>query len=355
MKFSKQIPYAAIAIACSLSACSGSQSGSSPLTPPPNAHLAAAPLRGLTPLDLLPSGVPRSAAAYDSIDKRLKSRVSPNFPAQALFESDFNSQVFIFRLPDLKASGQICCFNKPTGLCSDASGHVWVTEFNGAYVDEFSHNAHWVKSLALNSTAQPEGCAVNPVNGDLAVTAFANNGNPGYVLIYPHAQGSPTAYSDPNLQNYFFAGYDPSGNLFVDGLARPYEHFVLSELNARRRIGEGMHTITLAGATILYPGMVQWYTKGNTLVVGDQFCNPPCVESFTIAGSVASYVSSTVLNGFGADELVQGVISETGDYLVGGIFAEGVYLWPYPGGGDYTSGPASLDTAYGAAISVKNH
>ncbi len=81
---------------------------------------------------------------------------------------------------------------------------------------------------------------------------FNNSGN-GTVEVYADATGTPTAYSNPNQTENFFAAYDNNGDLFVDGAGGA--GFSLSELPYN---SSTMKSITISGGTITFPGGVNW-------------------------------------------------------------------------------------------------
>jgi hypothetical protein len=122
----------------------------------------------------------------------------------------------------------------------------------------------------------PAGCAIDPKTGDLAVTNILDSVSPyrpGSVLIYKHATGMPKVYSGRNLFEYFYDSYDSNGNLYVDRCASTVcadgGTFQLAELPKH---GKSINALSVSGGTVYFPAMVQWYAKGNDLLVGDQKC-----------------------------------------------------------------------------------
>ena len=82
---------------------------------------------------------------------------------------------------------------------------------------EYAHGGTVAIATLSRPGEYPEGCSVDPVTGNLAVTNFYSSAGGGSVSIYAGARGSPQLYSDPAIVNYRFCGYDARGNLFVDG------------------------------------------------------------------------------------------------------------------------------------------
>ena len=86
-----------------------------------------------------------------------------------------------------------------------------------------------IKTLSV-SFSFPSSCAMDR-SGDLAVGILYNysGSGGGDVLIFKNASGSPTVYTTP-LDEEFFDGYDPKGDLFADGFTGDRSGFALVEL-----------------------------------------------------------------------------------------------------------------------------
>jgi hypothetical protein len=283
---------------------------------------------------------------------------------KVLWVSDAGTgDVYLFKLPALKHAGTITGFDNPQGVCSDDKGNVWITNLDAQDILEYSHEGV-IENTLTDSTGYPAGCAWDPMTGNLAVTnLFDVSSEPGAVLVYPHASGSPTAYRNKAQETYYFAGYDAKGNLFFDG-RNSSATFVLSELP---KGAAKAHSIEVIGGTIDFPGTVQWYATGNYLIVGDQLCgaiNAACLYHITIAHNAGTIAGRTNLKGYTGGnlcDLVQGTQYGTkffgSDYNGGGSTCTGpastTYMWAYPAGKDpsvYTTGPAE-STPIGAAVS----
>ena len=117
-------------------------------------------------------------------------------------------------------------YSGPDGECSDKVGNVFIT-IQGEKIVEYAHGG--TKPIAtLNDPGYyPNACSVDPTTGDLAV---ANVSGPtkhrGSLAVYKHARGAPKFFVDPDyeFQTYYFCGYDPMGNVFVDGGDPSYGH-----------------------------------------------------------------------------------------------------------------------------------
>jgi hypothetical protein len=163
-------------------------------------------------------------------------------------------------------------------------------------------------------------CAVDSTTGNLAVT-WNKGSYPGYVAIYPDASGSPALYSIGYMQ-FIFCGYDPAGNLYVDGEASNENKFLFAELP---KGGSSLENITL-NQSFEYAGAVQW--DGKYVAVGDDEAQK--IYQFTISGSSGTLEGTTSLGD--ADTVLQWVINKK--KVVGADdIPSTVWYWNYPAGG----------------------
>lgn len=188
--------------------------------------------------------------------------------------------------------GGICVFSYPagkavgslhyagSGLCSDKEGDVFVPstiKYGKGVVYEFAHGgAAPIQVLDLGEDTAL-ACSVDPKSGSLAVVSYTG------VAIFRNASGSPNLYASD--ADTLYAGYDSSGNLFVDGLAR--SSMALQELRA----GSGGLTTIAIKARITDPGQVQWDGKYITV----EQLHHPALYRLQVAGSKAIVVGKTTL------------------------------------------------------------
>jgi hypothetical protein len=222
----------------------------------------------------------------------------------------------------------------PEGLCSDRKGNVFVPVPSNAMIVEYKHGGTQVIATLYDDDESPEGCAVSPVTGDLAVT----NADNAYsaVVIYRHARGSPTSYAIPNMGAHFCT-YDDKGNLFIDGANNGQS--LLAELPYRRKSPMVIEHKPLAAF-----GGIQW--DGTHLAWGAG----NAIYRIKIGGGIAHVVGVTRLAE--AKDVVQFFIQ--GNRIIGpDIDAADVGVWKYPTGGEPLKliyGIFSLPT--GATVSV---
>jgi hypothetical protein len=153
-------------------------------------------------------------------------------------------------------------FEAPYGSCSDANGNVYVTDFLALTITEFAFGTLNETRTLSEHAGEPEGCSVDPTSGDLAVAYFnglyfANGG----VLIYKNARGIPEQHNGAFYD--WTAGYDPKGNLWVEGDNASEDGYVMELPKG----GRFLKTVTFDRPLYL-PSGVQW--DGKYLDVSDQ-------------------------------------------------------------------------------------
>jgi hypothetical protein len=291
-----------------------------------------------------------------------KSWISPEArraPRLLYVSDDGTNDIDIFTMPGLALKGQLTGFSEPQGMCSDASGNIWVANTGTNQLLQLSRSGSLLKTLS-DPTGFPVGCAVNRLNNDLAVTNIIGNpSGDGNVVVYANSTGTPQAFADPSVFEYFFPAYDNDGNLYVDGEGSA--GFALMELAAG---SSTFSNITISGGTLVFPGGVNWDSATSSLVIGDQECNgasESCLYSATVSDGVAIITGVTILldpSGQSGD-VDQTTIGPRGRFFAGGFISEssdpgGVARWAFPAGGVPTNfSDTTVVEPIGAAISNK--
>ena len=200
------------------------------------------------------------------------------------------TDVLVFSYPQGKLIGTLKGFYSAVGECIDSKGDLFYTNFKPVNVYEYAHGG--TKRMTVpTKKAGTVGCAINPVNGDLAIT-----GQTSYVEIFKGAQkGKPVVLQDKAMFFGRFCTYDSAGDLFFNGLTGSEKHARLSELPAN---SSKFTTIKLA-VNIYYAGSIQW--NGKTLAAISYVPwrsprNKPEIFNFNISGTKATKVSQTPLN-----------------------------------------------------------
>jgi hypothetical protein len=262
----------------------------------------------------------------------------------------FASSIFIYSWRKLTPEGEINTgLSEPYTFCVDKTQDVYVADFGLHEVLEYTHGGTTpIKTLGTNGFAI--ACSVDPTTGNLAVSNFSGypSGN-GSVLVYAGATGTPTVYSAPNLDLYWLASYDSSGNLFVDG-EDPSGAVSLAELPAG---GSSFEPITM-DVTLGFPGGVFW--DGKYLDVGDQSINT--IYQFTVSGSGATEQGSLSLTGdidafqFFIPKFGSGAVNPQGNRVIAADFGAGAAnKFLYPAGGSPTKTITGLTNPEGVIVS----
>ncbi len=281
-----------------------------------------------------------------------RSWVAPEAAGEdLLYVSDDSGRVLIFSYPAGKLVGTLTGFDGPSGLCSDAKGDVFVTDTGAGSVIEYAHGSHKPLATLTNMGYFPNGCAVDPSTGDLAVANYAKNPplGPGSVAIFKRAKGTPTNYTDPAFGEYFFCSYDDKDNLYVDGVSvsttasefakLPHGAKSFTNIELKRQIG--------------YPGGVQW--DGAQIALEDTSID--VVYRIKVIGSAGTIVGTTRFKDSRSDLIVQFSIAGHTIVVPFGTLRRAVRsigFWPYPAGGSPTKVIRNLGAAelVGTTISL---
>jgi DNA-binding beta-propeller fold protein YncE len=176
--------------------------------------------------------------------------------------SVLTGDVYVYSYSNQQLMGTLTGFEQPYGLCADKAGNVWIVNDGASEIVEYAHGGTSPIATLSDPGEYPEGCSVDPVTGNLAVTNFYSTSGAGSVSIYAGAQGAPHLYADSAMANYRFCGYDAQRNLFVDGVTGS-SAFAFAELPK----GSSTFTNIALNQKIEWPGGVQW--DGKYVAVGD--------------------------------------------------------------------------------------
>lgn len=206
------------------------------------------------------------------------------------------------------------------GDCSDKAGNVFIT--HEATIYEYRHgDSSPIATLGLPGN-DAKGCAVDPVTGNLAAVFVGTDAD---VAIFNHAQGSPSLYVS-HLESSD-CGYDPSGDLFVDGYDGGQPG--LSDL----AYGSPGFIELAISYSVGSPGQVQWDGKYMTYESGSP--GAAKVSRLSISKSAATVVGTTllksILNGAEASWIYDKVILVP--YSNRATRVNKIGIWKYPRGG----------------------
>lgn len=151
-----------------------------------------------------------------------RSWMSPDAKKGALLyvaNAGSSHDVVVYSWPALKQVGDLTAFGQPYAMCVDKAQDVYITDFPDHTIVEYAHGAKKPKKTLFDHAGSPNACAVDPSTGNLAVSNFQGaTSASGNVLVFAGGLGTPAQYTAPTFNQYYFPGYDDSGNLFIDGL-----------------------------------------------------------------------------------------------------------------------------------------
>ena len=297
-----------LALAGLLAGCSsgGSQSGLTPsAVTPAQMHST---LRTTTPVHMVHMNGARVHG--DIVGGVTQRRVGPNVPfscsagnGPCLYVSDLtNGVVNVYGYSAGTVTSYVTTlfgFNSPDGICVGKSkspatmgkSMVWIVNNGGSQIFGYLYGndspTYIVNVFDPDPGYIPVGCSVDPKTGDLAVTDITSTiGGPGNVAIFTPADqavsNSPpsTVLLAGNIFNYYWLGWDGSGNLFVDGLDNSglvpeFAEFAGGSFAATplTLCGPGAPCLPLnpnPPGAIQFPGSVQYDSETKWMSIGSQ-------------------------------------------------------------------------------------
>jgi hypothetical protein len=267
--------------------------------------------------------------------------VRPDKKSDLIYVADQGTgDVYVYTYPQGTLSQTLTGFASPEGLCSDKKGNVWVVDGYNEDIVEYAHGGSSPINTIYEENHNPQGCAINPKNGDLAVANLSNaTTTEGTIAVTKPKLKSLgwTFYKDSTYGSFWYCGYDDEGDLFASAFTGSATGLV--------ELPKGASTITnLKSNQSLYgPGGVQW--DGKYLAVGNE---QSTVYQFSVSGGKATKKSSTSLGG--AKGVYQFWIA--GKDIFGADAGSGsVGVWKYPAGGSALKTITGFNTPLGIAIS----
>jgi hypothetical protein len=221
-------------------------------------------LGGCTSLAQPPASIPAAAA--------LPARATASNGTLLYVANYDNNVVDFYQYKDGVAGNLVGSIKetRPTGICTDSAGDVYVALFDEHRVDKFLHGATTPESSIAFTSAYPYACAVDNSNGDLAVSTQTghNKFNWGWFIDVYTAGGSQRQGYD--AYNHFTGvhalAYDNNHDLFAVGYPCGSSGYCESEdssgdapgLYELTSSGFYFYQITLKGATLVDPTGLAW-------------------------------------------------------------------------------------------------
>lgn len=290
---------------------------------------------------LVPGGRSWMSAAAQSSTLLYVSRASVNV-------------VSILSYPRGKQVGELTGFEGVWGLCADRQGNVFVVDAEAQKIFEYAHGGTSPISTLDDTGNAPNGCAVDPSSGNLAVAGGSPTSNiPANIAIYAGARGAPTVYPNAAAHQYIYCTYDGGGNVFAVDVYTKMANAAITELPS----GSGTYrNFSLQGQFFAGAHSIQW--DGTYLAVVNATGNnmgPTHLDQVQISGSNATIANSLKLTDakdtadpFGSQIAIHGgtiVYPQTAQNLIG--------LWHYPAGNKaYSSVKVGAGDVFGLALSL---
>lgn len=239
------------------------------------------------------------------------------FNEYGTYASIFNYPKSTAQIGQISGAGGQGCTNVLYGY----GKHIIWNVGGPTQIDEYQVPKKLLKTLSVNYSFA-SSCAMN-AGGDLAVGILygSSYGGGGQVVIFKNATGTGTVYATP-LDEEFFNGYDPQGNLFADGFTGDRRGFALVELAA----GSSKFVTIKTSNTPNFPGSVQW--DGTYVTVFDQTQN--ALYQYAISGTTATLKNTVTITGSGdcaQTWIVKGLL------YCGDAGNNGGEVFKYPAGG----------------------
>jgi hypothetical protein len=288
MKMSNLAKYAVCVTTAAALLAGCSSGGGSMLSPTATSNLRAhqTKINGLLTLAAHPAGFGVGMQRLGALmrpEKKAKSKLQ-------YISNFYNSTVLQFNYPKGgdASTGSIPDVEDAQGECTgklygNGKKTWWVTASGSDEVIQYTIDGTATGKTLSVTAGEPAGCAINPMNGDLAETILSS----GDVVIFTNASGSGTEVPD-GLAETFFAGYDNKGDLYVDGYNESFT-FGIAELPAGSTTFEQLTTSN----SVEFQGAVQF--DGTYITVNDQEAHE--IYQYTQSGTTLTEHSSTALDG----------------------------------------------------------
>lgn len=242
-----------------------------------------------------------------------------------LYVSDAgNDEVGVFTYPALKLVATLTGFGAVAGLC-ESTTDVFVVDAQKDEVVRYARGAKTPSKVLYDQGYHPNGCAVDPVTGKLAVALRSESSGRGVLAIFAHGGGRPVYYGTANIATPAYCAFDNEGDLFIDGTDE-LGNFAFGEMPVDYRT---VFSVTL-DQTIAVPGGIQW--DGTYIAVGDEGegSQPSTIYQFTVSAFTGT-LEGTVHLGQSA-RVEQFWVGKT--KLIGpNSGSSRVKVWAYPAGG----------------------
>ncbi|HEV3091567.1 MAG TPA: hypothetical protein VGX91_09040 [Candidatus Cybelea sp.] len=283
--------------------------------------IGAAALFAACAQSAVPNGRPAAGSSAIAAQGQRGSWMLADAKHGALLYLSGDRTTYVLSYPAGKLVGQLDVGG--FSLCTDTGGNVFVSEYDDDEILEYAHGGTTPVATFL-VPAHPWGCAVSPVNGDLAVAlSDVPKLYHGEIEIFPRGtQGQPRTYSDSAIMYFFNCVYDDQGDLFVDGTPSQHTFFAEMPANAQSFTNIGVDGPVYQDSALAWDGAHVVFADGLRHVI----------DIMSIDGNAGKIASAVRLKDWhrsnGKEVWINGstVIAMPGAHL-------GAAVWKYPGGG----------------------
>jgi len=303
------------------------------------------------PISQLPA-TPQAAHRAPFMGKGLKQR-------DLLYVTNSNGTVNVYRYWQETLVGVLTNFGEPMGECADSAGNVYITDFQKQKLFEYAHGATKPVRTIDDSPYDPNGCAVDPSTGNLAVANFDKGSyTAGNIAVYKHGSGTPILYKGRDDDHFTNCGYSDRGDLLTTSEYGYYSYDYYTEFYYLPKHGVNLIAMDLpdpydSSGWGYVPGVawdgkywaVENYGELYTFAINikAKFENrTQLLGTYGRPGPFAFYRKSSTSP---ATQVVAGSSDYNGKYAVD--------YWPYPAGGSPIHDIVKdLDGPFGVAISM---
>lgn len=254
--------------------------------------------------------------------------------AGALMYAGVKKYVEIYTFPEGAHQETFRTTGFVNGMCSDAKGNIFIaaapeksSKSDHGYVYEYAHGGTTaIATLDLPKNDVPLACSVDPVTGNLAVTAEDRQDYAPRIAIYARASGTPKVYTSGALGANPQGAYDKRGDLFATsggnlGVELLKGATGLSKVTLARTLG-GVRHVQWGGTSWALQSFDASKHQGEKLFER--------IYRVQISGSTGQVVGTTDFNGWPEDNPGQSWIQ--GGTIVATPRSE-IEFWAYPAGG----------------------
>jgi hypothetical protein len=268
-----------------------------------------------------------------------------------LYVSAWQNYVYMVALPSGRLVGKLTGLDGPSGVCTDQSGNVFVSNSGQAQIRAYAHGGRSAFRVLNDSSWDPNGCSVDPTTGNLAVCNLRTGQTDGTIAVYLRAKGAAHFYKYSGINNFWYCAYDGDGNLFADAVDYSSDNpiFLLELPKGRGKLQTVSLSPSITGSVI--PPLF-WY--GKHLAIASP--SSGAIDEYQISGSTGTRVGVVKLDD--ASE-VTGPFWITSDGVKQNLYAPilensipSVGVYSYPAGGKRLQNLYDAPLPYAAAVSI---